>query len=98
MVIMLSARPFQFAVSESAVTVKFYAIRVTKRHFAKQFYILYSQVSLLSDNGDDPLASVLYQLLGLSLRIDEKTLGIHMNRFDISNVTSFFDIGVENVE
>jgi len=57
------------------------------------------QQMMVSKNGDDPLASVLYpQLLGLCMGIDEKTLGLQMNKLDISNITSFFDIGVENVE
>jgi heterodisulfide reductase subunit B len=57
------------------------------------------QQMMVSKNGDDPLASVLYpQLLGLCMGIDEKTLGIDMNQLDISNITSFFDLGVENVE
>ena len=57
------------------------------------------QQMMVSNNGDDPLASVLYpQLLGLCMGIDEKTLGLQMNQLDISNITSFFDLGVENVE
>ena len=57
------------------------------------------QEMMVSGNGADPLASVLYpQLLGLSMGIDEKTLGIGMNRLDIRNVTSFIDLGVENAE
>jgi len=57
------------------------------------------QQMMVSKNGDDPLASVLYpQLLGLCMGIDEKTLGLGMNQLDISNITSFFDLGVENVE
>jgi heterodisulfide reductase subunit B len=57
------------------------------------------QQMMVSKNGDDPLASVLYpQLLGLCMGIDEKTLGLQMNQLDISNITSFFDLGVENVE
>jgi heterodisulfide reductase subunit B len=48
------------------------------------------QGMMVSGNGSDPLASILYpQLLGLSMGIDEKTLGIGMNRLDISGVTSF---------
>jgi heterodisulfide reductase subunit B len=55
------------------------------------------QKMMISANGDNPLASVLYpQLLGLCLGIDEKTLGIDMNHLDISNITSFFDSGAEN--
>ncbi|MFC1516061.1 CoB--CoM heterodisulfide reductase iron-sulfur subunit B family protein [Thermodesulfobacteriota bacterium] len=57
------------------------------------------QEMMVSGNGSDPLASVLYpQLLGLSMGIDEKTLGIGMNRLDIRNVTSFIDLGDENAE
>ena len=57
------------------------------------------QEMMVSNNGSDPLASILYpQLLGLSMGIDEKTLGIEMNRLDISGVTSFIDSGVENAE
>jgi len=57
------------------------------------------QEMMVSGNGDDPLASVLYpQLLGLCLGIDENTLGINMNQLDISKITSFFDQGAENVE
>jgi len=57
------------------------------------------QEMMASQNGNDPLASILYpQLLGLSMGIDEKTLGIEMNRLDISGVTSFIDSGVENAE
>ncbi len=55
------------------------------------------QQMMVSKNGDDPLASVLYpQLLGLCMGIDEKTLGLQMNQLDISNITSFFNLGVEN--
>ena len=57
------------------------------------------QHMMVSQNGDDPLASILYpQLLGLSMGIDERTLGIGMNQLDISGVTSFFDLGEEHVE
>ena len=57
------------------------------------------QEMMVSGNGSDPLASVLYpQLLGLSMGIDEKTLGIGMNKLDIRNVSSFIDLGVENAE
>jgi heterodisulfide reductase subunit B len=57
------------------------------------------QGMMISNNGNDPLASILYpQLLGLSMGIDEKTLGIEMNKLDISGVTSFIDSGVENAE
>jgi heterodisulfide reductase subunit B len=55
------------------------------------------QKMMVSANGDNPLASVLYpQLLGLCLGIDEKTLGIDMNQLDISNITSFFDSEAKN--
>jgi len=48
------------------------------------------QKMMISQNGNDPLASVLYpQLLGLCMGIDETTLGIRMNRLDISGVASF---------
>ncbi|MBW1723818.1 MAG: CoB--CoM heterodisulfide reductase iron-sulfur subunit B family protein [Deltaproteobacteria bacterium] len=48
------------------------------------------QKVIISQNGNDSLAPVLYpQLLGLSMGIDEKTLGIGMNQLDISGVTSF---------
>ena len=57
------------------------------------------QKTMVSQNGNDPLASVLYpQLLGLCMGIDEKTLGIGMNKLDISGITSFFDQGVENAK
>jgi len=57
------------------------------------------QGMMISGNGSDPLASILYpQLLGLSMGIDEKTLGIGKNRLDIRGVTSFIDSGVENAE
>ncbi len=55
------------------------------------------QSMMVSTNGDDPLASILYpQLLGLCMGIDELTLGINMNQLDISNATSFFEQGVDN--
>jgi len=57
------------------------------------------QKMMVSQNGNDPLASVLYpQLLGLCMGIDEKTLGIGMNQLDISGVTSFLESGEENAE
>ncbi len=37
-------------------------------------------------------------LLGLSMGINEKTLGIEINQLDISGVTAFFDSGEENVK
>ena len=57
------------------------------------------QKMMVSQNGNNPLASVLYpQLLGLCMGMDEKALGINMNQLDISGVISFFDSGVENAE
>ncbi|UCD90220.1 MAG: CoB--CoM heterodisulfide reductase iron-sulfur subunit B family protein [Desulfobacterales bacterium] len=57
------------------------------------------QKMMVSQNGDDPFASVLYpQLLGLSMGIDEKTLGIHMNQLDITDIATFFESGVENAK
>ena len=57
------------------------------------------QKMMVSQNGDDPLASVLYpQLLGLCMGIDEKTLGIHMNQLDITDIMTFFDPGAENAK
>ena len=49
------------------------------------------QDMIVSENGDkDTLASILYpQLLGLSMGIDEETLGIEMNQLDISGIKSF---------
>ncbi len=42
------------------------------------------------------LASIIYpQLLGLTMGIDEKTLGIDMNQLDIEGITKFIDLGVE---
>ena len=35
---------------------------------------------------------------GLSMGIDEKTLGIEINQLDISSVTAFFESGEENVK
>ncbi len=57
------------------------------------------QKMIISQNGDNPFASILYpQLLGLCMGIDETTLGLEMNQLDISGVTSFFDSGEENVK
>lgn len=57
------------------------------------------QKMMLSQNGDDPFASVLYpQLLGLCMGIDEKMLGIQMNQLDITDVTNFLQSGEEDVE
>ncbi len=57
------------------------------------------QQMMVSKNGGDPLASVLYpQLLGLCMGIDEKMLGLQMNQLDISNITSFLTSGAENDE
>jgi heterodisulfide reductase subunit B len=57
------------------------------------------QKMMVSKNGSDPLASVLYpQLLGLCMGIDEKTLGIGMNQLDIGGVASFLESGEENAE
>jgi heterodisulfide reductase subunit B len=57
------------------------------------------QKMMVSQNGDDPFASVLYpQLLGLCMGIDEQTLGIHMNQLSITDITNHFEAGVENVE
>ena len=48
------------------------------------------QKMMISGNGNEPLAPILYaQLLGLSMGIDEETLGIGMNQLDISGVSSF---------
>ena len=57
------------------------------------------QKMMVSKNGSDSLASVLYpQLLGLCMGIDEKTLGIGMNQLDIRGVASFLESGEENAE
>jgi len=57
------------------------------------------QQMMVSQNGNDPLAAILYpQLLGLSMGLDEKTLEIGMNQLDISGVTAYFDSGEEHVE
>ena len=52
------------------------------------------QEKMAASNGRDPLASLLYpQLLGISMGIDEKLLGIQENRLDISGVRSFIKSG-----
>ena len=57
------------------------------------------QKMMVSKNGSDALASVLYpQLLGLCMGIDENILGINMNQLDIGGVTSFLESGEENAE
>jgi heterodisulfide reductase subunit B2 len=57
------------------------------------------QKMMVSQNGNDPLASVLYpQLLGLCMGIDENTLGIGLNQLDISGVASFLESGEDNAE
>ena len=57
------------------------------------------QKMMISQNGSEPLASIVYpQLLGLSMGIDEKTLGIDMNKISLTNITSFLNKGAENVE
>jgi heterodisulfide reductase subunit B len=57
------------------------------------------QQMMVSKNGSDALASVLYpQLLGLCMGIDENILGINMNQLDIGGVTSFLESGEENAE
>jgi heterodisulfide reductase subunit B len=57
------------------------------------------QKMMVSGNGTDSLASVLYpQLLGLCMGIDENTLGIGMNQLDIGGVASFLESGEENAE
>lgn len=44
----------------------------------------------VQSNDGKPLAPILYpQLLGLSMGIDEKTLGISKNEIDLSEITSF---------
>ena len=48
------------------------------------------QKVMVSKNENEPIPSILYtQLLGLTTGIDEKTLGVGMNKLDISGVTSF---------
>ena len=50
------------------------------------------QKMMMSRNGSEALASIVYpQLLGLSMGIDEDTLGIHMNQIDITEITSFLN-------
>ena len=50
------------------------------------------QKMMMSRNGSEALASIVYpQLLGLSMGIDEDTLGIHMNQLDITEITSFLN-------
>ena len=53
------------------------------------------QEIMISENlSQDPLASILYpQLLGLSMGINGRMLGIGLNRLDISGITSFFAEG-----
>jgi heterodisulfide reductase subunit B len=54
------------------------------------------QKMMVSTNGDNPLASVLYpQLLGLCMGIDEKILGINLNQLDIGTIKSFLDSAEE---
>lgn len=49
------------------------------------------QKMMVSNNGNgEHLASIIYpQLLGICMGIDEQSLGINMNQFDISGVKSF---------
>jgi heterodisulfide reductase subunit B2 len=57
------------------------------------------QKMMVSKNGNDALASVLYpQLLGLCMGIDEKTLGMDMNQVDIGGIASFLESGEENAQ
>lgn len=50
------------------------------------------QKMMMSRNGSEALASIVYpQLLGLSMGIDEDTLGIHMNQIDITEITSYLN-------
>jgi len=54
-----------------------------------QFDGVQLRMAAQSNNGN-PLAPILYpQLLGLSMGIDQKTLGISKNEIDLSNITSF---------
>jgi heterodisulfide reductase subunit B len=56
------------------------------------------QHTMMSDNGNGPpLASILYpQLLGLCMGIDSETLGIGMNRIDISGIKSFLNTALSD--
>ena len=50
------------------------------------------QKMMISQNGGEALASILYpQLLGLCLGLDEDTLGIHLNQIDLTEITSFLN-------
>lgn len=52
------------------------------------------QSMMISRNGHDPLACILYpQLLGLCMDIDENILGIGENQIDIQGVTNFLESG-----
>jgi len=54
-----------------------------------QFDWVQNQMAADSDNWE-PLAPILYpQLLGLSMGIDERTLGLSSNRLDLSDISSF---------
>ncbi len=54
-----------------------------------QFDGVQKRMAAQSNNGE-PLVPILYpQLLGLSMGIDESTLGIDRNEIDLSNITSF---------
>ncbi len=55
------------------------------------------QKAMVSRNGKaDYLGSILYpQLLGLCMGIDAGSLGIHLNKLDISSIVSFVDTGKE---
>jgi heterodisulfide reductase subunit B len=50
------------------------------------------QHRMSADNGNDhELPSILYpQLLGLGMGIDEKALGLNMNRLDITGIQVYF--------
>ena len=57
------------------------------------------QAEMVSDNGDTPLASILYpQLLGLSMGIAPHALGLEKNRLDISNIATFLNQEQTNVQ